>query len=90
MKAHRKLTENDVTPESVFNTRRRELLKALGISTAALALPTAAHADVLSWFKGNDRPKAPPGKPLDYSKPAQYQADLILTPEDKVTGYNNF
>jgi len=90
MKNVNKLTENDVTPESVFNTRRRTLLKTLGISAAALTLPGVAQADVLSWFKGHDRPKAPSGKALDFSKPAQYQADLPLTPEDKVTGYNNF
>jgi len=90
MKSISRLTENDITPESVFNTRRRTLLKTLGLSAAALTLPGTAQADVLSWFKGNDRPKAPPGKPLDFSKPAQYQSDLALTPEDKVTGYNNF
>lgn len=90
MKSINKLTENDVTPESVFNTRRRTLLKTLGLSAAALALPNAARADVLSWFKGNDRPKAASGKALQFSQPAQYQANLALTPEDKVTGYNNF
>ena len=30
---------------------RRQVLKALGISAAALSLPHAAHADLLSWFK---------------------------------------
>lgn len=90
MKHVDKLTENDVTPEHVFNAKRRQLLQTLGIGAAALSLPVASHADVLSWFKGNDRPKAPAGKPLDFSKPAQYQVDLPLTPEDKVTGYNNF
>lgn len=90
MKPFDKLSENDTTPEKIFYTRRRDLLKTLGISAVALSLPTAARADVLSWFKGNDRPKAPAGKLLDFSKPAQYQADLPLTPEEKVTGYNNF
>ncbi|MEJ4046024.1 protein-methionine-sulfoxide reductase catalytic subunit MsrP [Erwinia sp. SLM-02] len=90
MKNVNKLSEKDVTPESVFNTRRRALLKSLGIGAAAYTLPGVARADVLSWFKGNDRPKAPSGKPLEFSQPAQYQADLALTPEDKVTGYNNF
>ncbi|WP_034917388.1 MULTISPECIES: protein-methionine-sulfoxide reductase catalytic subunit MsrP [Erwinia] len=89
MKPVDKLTERDVTPESIFNGRR-QVLKTLGISAAALSLPTAVQADVLAWFKGNDRPKAPAGKPLDFSKPAQFQAKLTLTPEDKVTGYNNF
>ena len=41
--------------------KRRQVLKALGISAAALSLPHAAHADLLSWFKGNDRPPAPAG-----------------------------
>ncbi|WP_158785258.1 protein-methionine-sulfoxide reductase catalytic subunit MsrP [Pantoea sp. BAV 3049] len=89
MKPANKLTENDVTPEEIFNTQRRQILKTLGISAAALSIPDA-RADVLSWFKGNDRPKAPSGKPLDFTKPEQYQANLALTPEDKVTGYNNY
>ena len=66
------------------------MLQALGITAATLALPTGARADLLSWFKGNDRPKAPPGKALEFSKPAAWQAQLAMTPEDKVTGYNNF
>ncbi|KOC91259.1 protein-methionine-sulfoxide reductase catalytic subunit MsrP [Winslowiella iniecta] len=90
MKPVHKLTEADVTPESVFNQRRRDIIKTLGLSAAALTLPGTARADLLSWFKGNDRPAAPSGKPLDFSKPAAWQADLTLTPEDKVTGYNNY
>ena len=70
--------------------KRRQVLKALGISAAALSLPHAAHADLLSWFKGNDRPPAPAGKPLEFSKPAAWQNNLPLTPADKVSGYNNF
>jgi len=86
----KKLTESDVTAESVFMLRRRQILKTLGISAAALSLSPTARADLLGWFKGNDRPKAQPGKPLQFSKPAQWQNTLTLTPEDKVTGYNNF
>ena len=41
-------------------------------------------------FKGNDRPPAPAGRPLDFSKPEARQSSLPLTPEDKVSGYNNF
>lgn len=89
MKQQRKLTEADVTPEGVFH-QRRKVLQALGITAASLALPTAAQADLLSWFKGHDRPKAPPGKALEFSKPEAWQAQLALTPEDKVSGYNNF
>jgi sulfoxide reductase catalytic subunit YedY len=90
MKKVNQLTEADVTPESFFMLKRREVLKALGISAAALTLPRVAEADILSWFKGNDRPPAPAGKPLTFSQPAQWQAKLVMTPEDKVTGYNNF
>ncbi|VTR55888.1 Sulfoxide reductase catalytic subunit yedY precursor [Serratia fonticola] len=89
MKQQRKLTEADVTPESVFY-QRRKVLQALGITAASLALPIQAQADLLSWFKGNDRPPAPAGKPLDFSKPEAWQAKLELTPEEKVMGYNNF
>ena len=71
MKKNQFLKESDVTAESVFFMKRRQVLKALGISAAALSLPHAAHADLLSWFKGNDRRRPaetaesaslPPGK----------------------------
>lgn len=90
MKKVSRLTEADVTAESAFFMQRRQILKTLGISAAALSLPPVAQADLLDWFKGNDRPKAPAGMPLDFTKPAEWQAKLPLTPEDKVTGYNNF
>lgn len=76
----RKLTEADVTSESVFMLQRRQILKMLGISATALTLTPAAHADLLDWFKGNDRPKAPSGAPLNFTKPAQWQNKLALTP----------
>lgn len=90
MKKLRPITEADVTDESAFFMQRRQVLKALGISAAALSFPLSAQADLLSWFKGNDRPPAPAGKPLDFSKPAAWQNSLPLTPADKVSGYNNF
>lgn len=90
MKKLRPFTEADVTDESAFFMQRRQVLKALGISAAALSLPHSAQADLLSWFKGNDRPPAPAGKPLNFSKPAAWQNSLPLTPADKVSGYNNF
>ncbi|MEA1624840.1 protein-methionine-sulfoxide reductase catalytic subunit MsrP, partial [Salmonella enterica] len=45
-----------------------------------------------SWFSGDDKPGIPETilKDLSYTKPEKYQSDLVLTPEDKVTGYNNF
>ena len=86
----KKLTEADVTAESVFMLQRRQVLKMLGISASALTLAPGARADLLDWFKGHDRPKAPSGKALDFTQPAQWIASLPLTPEEKVTGYNNF
>lgn len=90
MKKLRPFTEADVTDESAFFMQRRQVLKALGISAAALSFPLSAQADLLSWFKGNDRPPAAAGKPLDFSKPAAWQNSLPLSPADKVSGYNNF
>ncbi|RAT66960.1 protein-methionine-sulfoxide reductase catalytic subunit MsrP [Lonsdalea populi] len=89
MKKDRTPTEADVTPEALFHQRRR-LLKFLGITTASLSLPLSAQADLLSWLKGDERPKAPPGKPLTFNQPPDWRLNLPLTPEDKVTGYNNF
>ena len=84
----KKLTAADVTAESAFMLRRRQVLKLLGIGAAGFS--TAPQADLFDWFKGNDRPPAPSGKPLDFSRPPQWQPALAKTPEDKVTGYNNF
>jgi len=84
------LTEADITAESVFMLKRRQILKMLGIGAGALTLSPLAQADLLDWFKGNDRPKAPSGKPLNFTQPAQWQSTLAKTPQEKVTGYNNF
>ncbi|MDX5629453.1 MULTISPECIES: protein-methionine-sulfoxide reductase catalytic subunit MsrP [unclassified Brenneria] len=89
MQKNRKLTEADVTPEAIFHQRRR-VLKALGVTAASLTLPLSAQADLLAWFKSGDRPKAPPGRPLSFARPEDWRLDAPLTPEDKVTGYNNF
>lgn len=83
-------TEADVTAESAFFMQRRQIFKALGIAAGTLALSPYARADLLDWFKGNDRPAAPAGKALEFAKPESWQSPLPLTPEDKVTGYNNF
>lgn len=84
------LREADVTAESVFFMQRRQILKALGIGAAAASFSSPTQAGLLNWFKGNDRPSAPAGKPLEFTKPEIWQNNLPLTPEDKVTGYNNF
>lgn len=86
----RTVKEADVTAESVFFMQRRQVLKALGISAVAFSLPATAQAGLFSWFKGSDHPPAPEGKVLDFSRPEAWQSPLPLTPEGKVTGYNNF
>lgn len=48
--------ESDVTPEQVFNRSRRELLKILGISGAALTLPATARAGLSDWLTGLSAP----------------------------------
>ncbi len=73
MQKKRPLREADVTAESVFFMQRRQILKALGIGAAAASLPAPTQASLLNWFKGNDRPPAPAGKPLEFSKPELWQ-----------------
>ncbi|WP_159565527.1 protein-methionine-sulfoxide reductase catalytic subunit MsrP [Budvicia diplopodorum] len=84
-----KLTENNVTPEEIFY-QRRKVLQALGITAAALTLPVSAQAELLSWLKGDEKAPVSASKPLNFTKSAVYHPDLPLTPENKVTGYNNF
>lgn len=70
MKKLRPFTEADVTDESAFFMQRRQVLKALGISAAALSLPHSAQADLLSWFKGNDaRPHLQVSRLISVSPP---------------------
>lgn len=71
----KKLTRSDVTPEVFFN-QRRKIMQAIGLGMTASALPNIGLA------------QAEKRKPLTYQ--AAGKSDLILTPENKVTGYNNF
>lgn len=54
--------------------QRRKILQALGIAGGAIALPSMAFSEAKQWFD------------------AQKNSDLttLLTPENKVTTYNNF
>ncbi|QEH18055.1 protein-methionine-sulfoxide reductase catalytic subunit MsrP [Histophilus somni] len=72
----KKLTSHDVTPEEIFY-QRRKIIKAFGLSAVATALPTFSFAQESSDLKA-----------LEYKKSTE--STLILTPENKVTGYNNF
>lgn len=80
----------DITPEGIFH-QRRTVMKALGIATATLSLPLSAQADVLDWITGGKKkPTASPPTPLTFTPESNTAASLTLTPENKVTGYNNF
>lgn len=83
---------SDITPESVFMMKRRNLLRLLGAGAAGMMVSHGVNAGIFSWFSSDDKPAVPDAilKKLNFTRPEAYQSDLILTPEDKVTGYNNF
>jgi len=70
-------TKTDVTPENIF-LQRRKIIQAMGVIGATAAFPN------LSVAKEIEEKRAA----LSF-KPAN-QSDLILTPENKVLGYNNY
>lgn len=76
MRRH-KLTENDVTPEEIFY-HRRKLIAGLGAIGGMSLLPQISQADPM------------PQENLLLFKKDSLNTALSLTPEDKVTGYNNF
>ncbi|MBW3778596.1 protein-methionine-sulfoxide reductase catalytic subunit MsrP [Aeromonas veronii] len=80
------LTEQDVTPEAVYQDRRL-ILKGLGLGAATLAFPT--QAGVLDLLRGKEDAPQLATKPIN-SQPAERPANLVLTPEEKATRYNNF
>jgi len=80
------LTEQDVTPEAVYQDRRL-ILKGLGLGAATLAFPT--QAGVLDLLRGKEDTPPLATRPLK-SKSAERPANLVLTPEEKATSYNNF
>jgi sulfoxide reductase catalytic subunit YedY len=69
--------------------KRRQVLKMLGISATALSLPAAARPICWTGLKATTARRPRQARP-DFAKPAEWQANLTLTPEDKVAGYNNF
>ncbi|AWX14770.1 mononuclear molybdenum enzyme YedY [Mergibacter septicus] len=72
-----KLTENDITPESIFK-KRRQIIAAFGAATVAGSLPKFSLANTQDDSR------------IDLTYHTQDKNDLVLTPEDKILGYNNF
>ncbi|MGY4533230.1 sulfoxide reductase catalytic subunit YedY [Pseudomonas sp. TE3786] len=83
--------ENDVTPESIYLSRRSFFAAAGGVA-AVLALPQAVQADA-SLYAGVE-PAQAPGWFADKLKAAKWQAvtagNESLTPYKDATHYNNF
>ncbi|MBG2711986.1 protein-methionine-sulfoxide reductase catalytic subunit MsrP [Proteus sp. PR00224] len=92
MKKNRKNNLSEITPESVFMMKRRNLLKLLGIGAAGIAVSSTVKADLFSWLTEDNKPTIPKSsrKELQFIQPEEYQSSLQLTHEDKVIGYNNF
>lgn len=85
------IKENQVTDENLFHNRR-QILKGLGLLTATGITSALAPSHAKSWF--DHQPQTPSNNntapTLQFSNSAIYQPNLPLTPENKVTGYNNF
>ena len=79
-------TEQDVTPEAVYQDRRL-ILKGLGLGAATLAFP--AQAGVLDLFSADKPAPAASTRPLNIRAAARPEG-VILTPEEKATTHNNF
>ncbi|BDX06755.1 protein-methionine-sulfoxide reductase catalytic subunit MsrP [Planctobacterium marinum] len=80
------LSENDVTDESVFHNRR-SVLKSLGFVGAGSLLSLPRKSEAYSWFGDDEKFET---KPLEFVRNSKYRASDKLTPESKVTSYNNF
>lgn len=70
-------TKTDVTPENIF-LQRRKIIQAMGVIGATAAFPNLSIAK-----ESEEKRTALPFKPAN-------QSDLILTPENKMLGYNNY
>ena len=79
-------TEQDVTPEAVYQDRRL-ILKGLGLSAATLAFP--AQAGVLDLFSADKPTLGATTRPLNIHAATRPEG-VIITPEEKATTHNNF
>ncbi|OEF51648.1 mononuclear molybdenum enzyme YedY [Enterovibrio norvegicus] len=87
------LKESDLTPESVYKSRR-EILKKLGIVTAGLPFAAQSQAGIFDIFGGDDKKNESSAifqrSPIVAPKNNAYGTGIELTPETKVLNYNNF
>lgn len=88
-KPSQQFRDNDVTDEPIYR-QRRSVLKKLGFFGAGALLSQVSHSSQAFWF-GSDDDKPTPQfsqRALEYIQAAPTKQ--TLTPEDKVTSYNNF
>lgn len=89
------LPESDLTPESIYQSRR-DLIKKLGLGTALLPIAAQSQANIFDFLFSNSEDK----KTTDHTQlfqrqalqfqPSSFGKNLVLTPEEKVLTYNNF
>lgn len=83
------LKESQLTPESLYKSRR-ELLKKMGMVSASLPFASNAQAGIFDIFSRDKKEESLfQRSPLSANKTTYGQA-LSLTPEKKVLSYNNF
>ncbi len=75
--------------QSVFFMKRRQVLKALGISAAHFLCLTLRMPICLAGLKGTMSAR-PRWKTAGVQQACRLAKYLPLTPADKVSGYNNF
>ncbi|WP_100657202.1 protein-methionine-sulfoxide reductase catalytic subunit MsrP [Alteromonas flava] len=80
------LSENVVTDEAVYKSRRT-LLKQMGFVGAGALLSQSAQA--INWFS-DDEDRKFKQRALSFTANENYRSAEELTPESKATSYNNF
>ena len=81
------LTDADVTPQHLYMNRRK--IMAAGGALATTAFTTACSAQDSGVSSGEPAARTADGS-LSFSETDYRVSDGALTPEDAVTGYNNF
>ncbi|MEI6858239.1 MAG: protein-methionine-sulfoxide reductase catalytic subunit MsrP [Shewanella sp.] len=82
------LKDSDVTPEAVFNDRRR-IIKAMGFGALGASIPSHAQAGIFDFF-GDKKTSQFITSPLTYTSNLNFTSSGATTPFNKITTHNNF
>ncbi|QSX35309.1 protein-methionine-sulfoxide reductase catalytic subunit MsrP [Shewanella avicenniae] len=82
------IADNEVTPQSVFSSRRK-IIKSLGLGSIAASLPGYVQAGIFDLFGGEGQPDFVTST-LQFANNTQFQATDEKTPYSKVIRHNNF